>query len=148
MNTFHVELQLFYIRTLTKQKYKIIPNLEKKELNKFIQDKKIIQQFFEDFQFLLENFFDDFKIKNKKYYKSIQTISFDIKVNSSVKELKDILFNNSLEDSLYESSEFVYLIKDAINYYKLTDLPKDINEKIEVGVLDYRKKTGIKIDLI
>lgn len=145
MDKYQIKLKLFYIRTLKNSKYKHIPNLDNKYFDKFIKDKKIIQKIFFDLGFLFENFFDSFKITNKKYNKTTKTILFDFQVkSSSIKEIKDILFNNSLEDSLYEDIDFIYTINDANKYYKLNEN----NSFLEIGVIDYRKLSCIEVNSI
>jgi hypothetical protein len=142
MEKYNIKLKLFYIRTLKSSKYKHIPDLDDKNFDKFIKQKKIIQKLFDDFNFLFENMFDSHKITNKKYNKTTKTIFFDLQVkSSSIKEIKDILFNNSLEDSLYEDIDSIFTINDANKYFKLNE----DNSLFEIGVIDYRKKTNIDI---
>lgn len=147
MEKYHIELKLFYIRTLKTSKYKYIPDLQEKDFEKFLKEKNFIQKLFEDLSFLFENMFDSFKISNKKYNKTFHILMFDLTIpTSTIKKIKEILLLNSLEDSLYEDIDCVYSINDAIKYYKLyMDKYDSLKLNQEVGVFDYRKNTNILV---
>ncbi len=144
---FLIKLKLFYVNTIKNEQIESLPdvtehelaimkkepNPSNSELTKYLLSKNRYQIYI---KFLLSPYIKGV-VSNVKINGLTIEYVFTTSANTSEKEIKDYLFNESLEDSTFEGypgSEGVY--------------PTALRDDIEHGVIDYRKQGNISVTLL
>jgi hypothetical protein len=162
MPSFKVSIKLFYERSKhyyddeEEEKYKDVPDLKKEDLDDFILNNEIHAAFIEDFD-------DAFgMISDISYTVTHHILSFKLTIDEDsllivlkenidemVKDIKESLYDYSLEDSLYEGTRATYSVKDAKELYpnetKFENKENEDESLLEVGLIDYRNRKTIKV---